>query len=178
MQKLINYLFSKSSTNNDQNQVVSDDQQQQQHRTTEENIVIVQNIFKRFKDTVDKYEKEVLRDFETLTQDQQDQVVSQYEEATAFICDLFDWLDKVFDYAVQRVQAGYTIERNGIRILFERVRVELNQLFQQQDTVTTTTANTDSHESTASEQPTSSLSCEEPTKDSQQQSQTKSCSKL
>ena len=125
--QLLDFIFRQS--NNNPEFTLFNQQSNRNYRTVEENVAILQRIFERFKNTVNQYEAEVLRNFDQLTNVQQEQVVAQYEEATAFIGDLFDWLDKVFDYAIMRVRNGYTIERDGVRILFGRVRDELNILF-------------------------------------------------
>ena len=98
-------------------------------RDPEENERIIRRVFAEFKATIKEYEDQVVNSLASHTEEEQDAIVEAFEQASQFLCDLMEWLGRVFDYAVERVRTGDTIDRDAVKPVFASIREQLNALF-------------------------------------------------
>lgn len=97
--------------------------------THEELIQRVRRIFDDFKKQVEGYRDQIMSDFDRLTPEQQEEVCAYFEASCELICDMFAWLDKVINFTVAKLKAGYSLDRDAMKALFGGIKKQLADLF-------------------------------------------------
>ncbi len=96
--------------------------------------VVVQTIFCEMKvelnKTLDQAMEDSMNQMDQMTAEQQEQVILFWDQMGEFLPKLLDWVDRIFDKVVVKIQEGHHIDRNVTAKVFKSISDALNQSLQ------------------------------------------------
>lgn len=97
--------------------------------STQASIAQIQKLVSQMQTMMRDFERQILKEFERRSEEEQIVLVANYEEVTRSILKLIDWLNKVSVHVIAKLRAGCTLDNRLIEQLFEQMKRQLLSIF-------------------------------------------------
>ncbi len=88
---------------------------------TERNKQKLKEIFDSMRNKLDKQQEEVLKQFDGLTPQQQEDLLTFWGAVHEFFIDIFQWLKDVFNFVMDKIRAGFRIVKDAVKGVFKTI---------------------------------------------------------
>jgi hypothetical protein len=88
---------------------------------TERNKQKLKEMFASMRNKLDKQQEEVLKQFDGLTPQQQEDILTFWGAVNEFFNDIFDWLKNIFNYVMDKIRLGFRIVKDAVKGVFNTI---------------------------------------------------------
>jgi len=88
---------------------------------TERNKQKLKDVFASMRDKLDKQQEEVLKQFDGLTPQQQEDIITFWGAVNEFFHDVFEWLQNIFNYVLEKIRAGFRVVKDAVKGVFKTI---------------------------------------------------------
>lgn len=97
--------------------------------STQLSIAQIQSMVNQMQTMMSEFERQILKEFERRSPEEQKELVQKYQEVTRSILKLIDWLNKVSVFVIDKLRAGCTLDTRLMGQLFEHMKGHLQSIF-------------------------------------------------
>lgn len=98
-------------------------------QTRQENKRKVEKLFNDMRGKLNKQEDEVKKSMDTLTPEQQEEVITFWTAFSTFFDDLMNWLSRMFNFVMDKIRAGFRIVKEVLKSMFKTFADCLKMIF-------------------------------------------------
>ena len=98
-------------------------------RNKERAAKIFDHLKKQMNDNMDANKKKVLDNMDTLTTDQQEEVITFWLGMGAALSEVFNWMTRMFDKLINMLQEGWKLVKETTKKFFDSIADYLKNLF-------------------------------------------------